>query len=78
MEIISSFRREGREQGRREGCLEGKREILTYQTQNRLGSMSDAATGKLDKLTSRQLNALAVELLSIQSISEVEEWLSKR
>jgi len=66
MEIISSIRRDARE------------EMLTLQLQHRFSSLPAAITEKLDKLNGEQLNELGLEIFNFQSLAELEEWLSKR
>jgi len=66
MEIISSIRREARE------------EMLTLLLQHRFSALPAPITEKLNKLSGEQLKELGVELFNIQSLSEVEEWLFLR
>jgi len=66
MEIISSIRRDARE------------EMLTLQLQHRFSTLPVAITEKLDKLNGEQLKELGLEIFNFQSLSELEEWLSKR
>ncbi len=73
MEIISSHRREGRE----EGLHQGKEELLALQLQHRFSTLPDG-TEKLDRLTSKQLDELGLELLKFKSLHDLETWLSQR
>ena len=70
MEIISSARREGRQ--------EGKEEVLTLQLQGRFSSLPATVTERLDKLTADQLNSLALEIFDFKSLVELEEWLARQ
>ena len=66
MEIISSIRRDARE------------EMLSFLLEHRFSTLPAAITEKLDKLSGEQLKELALELFNFQSLAELEDWLSKR
>jgi hypothetical protein len=74
MEIISSWRKAGRQ----EGLHQGKEELLTLQLQRRFSTLPSTITEKLDNLTSDQLDELGVELFNFNSLAELENWLSCR
>jgi predicted transposase YdaD len=78
MEIISSWRKEGRQEGRQEGRHQGKEELLTLLIQQRFSTLPPTITAKLDNLTSEQLNELGMDLSNVNSLAELEDWLSCR
>jgi len=90
MEMMTSWETKGYKKGKHEGKLEGKiegkiegehegkEEILALQLQTRFSTMPQELTDKLDKLTSKQLNELAVALLDFKSLDDLTAWLSRK
>ena len=70
MEIISSIRQEGRQ--------EGNEEMLTLVLEQRFSTLPASITEKLDKLSTEELKGLAREIFNFQRLSELDEWLSKK
>ncbi|MGO8670612.1 MAG: DUF4351 domain-containing protein [Capsulimonadaceae bacterium] len=68
----------GRQEGRQEGRLEGREELLARQLQHRFSTLPDAITERLDKLTPEQTTELGIALLDFTSLSQLEDWLSRR
>ena len=61
----------------REGMQKGKAEIVLRQITKRFETVPPQVTENLDKMTSEQLNELAVDLLDFTSLADVEQWLSR-
>jgi len=86
MEMMTSWETKGYKKGKHEGKLEGKiegehegkEELLTLLLQTRFSTMPQELTDKLDKLTSKQLNELAVALLDFKSLDDLTAWLSRK
>ncbi|HLK56355.1 MAG TPA: DUF4351 domain-containing protein [Chthonomonadaceae bacterium] len=69
MELISSFRREGRH--------EGKETLVVRQMRKRFGAISPEITKRLDALSSDELDQLGEDLLDFTSIVDLENWLAR-
>lgn len=69
MEIISSYRRKGRQ--------EGKEEMVSIILEQRFSTLPESITSKLDKLTSTQFNQLGKVLLDLDSLEKLDAWLSE-
>jgi predicted transposase YdaD len=76
MEIISSYRREGRQEGREEGRQEGKEELACLILEDRFSTLPEGLTQRLDKLTSEQLNELCIASLRFSSLDDLDQWLN--
>ena len=73
MEMWTSWGREGMAKG----LQQGKEEIVTRLLTKRFGSVPPQMLENLDRMTSEQLNELAVDLLDFISLADVEQWLSR-
>lgn len=77
MELMSSYRREGREEGRAEGIQEGKESLVTRLITRRFGEVSSELHGKLDKLSPEQLDDLGVALFDFKTSTDLNTWLTQ-
>ena len=78
MEMMTSWETKGYKKGRQEGKHEGKEEILALQLQQRFSTMPKDITDRLDNLTSKQLNELALAFLSFNSLDDLVAWLASK
>ena len=69
MEIMTSWHREGR--------LEGKETLVMRQLRRRFGAVSEEVTARLDRLSAEQLDDLGEALLDFGAVSDLEQWLSR-
>jgi predicted transposase YdaD len=65
------FYQEAKEEGREEG----QRSLVTRLLQRRLGSLPDALFGRVEELTTAQVEDLAEALPTFDSIANLESWL---
>lgn len=65
------WKREGLEEGRREGLLNGQRALLSRQLVKRFGPLTPKLEKRLGAATSRELNSWAERLLDAASIAEI-------
>jgi len=68
MELMTSWERKGRE--------EGKQELILRMLNRRLGSTPPSMTSRLGQLTSSQLDDLGEALLDFDSVADLDQWLS--
>lgn len=73
MALISSWEQRGIDRG----LSQGKEQVLSRLIRKRFGEIPPSATGKLEALTSDQLNDLAESLLDFGSAADLERWLSR-
>ena len=73
MELMTSWERKGREEGRQEG----KEEVIVLLIQGRFGSVSSHTTERLNRLSSEQLNELVRAFFEFKTLTDVETWLSR-
>lgn len=74
MEMMTSWETKGYKKGE----IEGKEELLTLLLQTRFSTLPQALTEKLDKLTSKQMNDLAIALLDFKSLDDLAAWLASK
>ncbi len=92
MELMNSWERKGREagfqealelidssvkKGRQEGKQEGKEELVVHQIRHRFGTVAGPVVERLERLSSEQIDALAVALLDFKTPADLEVWLSR-
>jgi Domain of unknown function (DUF4351) len=65
----------GREEGREEGRSAALRSLVTLQLTQKLGSIPDALIQPISLLASPHLESLALALLSLSNLDELETWL---
>lgn len=78
MELVSSWERTGIEKGIQQGIHKGKEDLLTIQLEQRLSTLPENITARLDQLTSEQLDDLGKVLFGFASLADLEQWLSQR
>jgi hypothetical protein len=80
MEIETSWSKEGRKLGRREGEQVGTRKGILLSISailvRRFGSLDKSIVDHLQSLDTEQLKALTAELLDFKSIADLERWLT--
>jgi len=69
MELMTSWERKGRQ--------EGRKELVKLQLRQRLGGLSSASARQLDSLSSSRLTQLAKALLNFQAKSDLDQWLDR-
>ena len=77
MELMNPWVKQGWEQGKQEGLQAGKEEIVTRLLSRRLGSISSENMGRLNRLSSEQLNELAEALFDFKTFVDLEIWLTR-
>ena len=71
MQITTSWKEEGRVEGR----LEEKLNITLRQLKRKLGNLPEEIVEKIKSLESSQLDSLTEDLLDFQSLSDLINWL---
>ena len=69
MEIMTSWHREGR--------LEGKETLVMRMLRRRFGAVSEEVTARIDRLSAEQLDDLGEALLDFGAVYDLEQWLSR-
>ncbi|MCA9219930.1 MAG: DUF4351 domain-containing protein [Planctomycetales bacterium] len=77
MEIVTSWMKQGIEQGIELGRLAGERTIVMRQLQHRFGPLSVDITERIDSLTLGELELLSEALLQFESPAELSDWLQQ-
>ncbi len=75
MEMITSWKREGIEQGRQEGRKEGLEESLHLMLQSKYGKESQVLQSRIKELPIELLRGMLTECLVSESVEELEKWL---
>jgi hypothetical protein len=73
MELMTSYERKGRQEGRQEGQLVLVQRLL----QRRVGTVSPAAAKQVSRLSGPSLEALAEALLDFTSAADLDHWLAR-
>ncbi|BAZ03714.1 DUF4351 domain-containing protein [Calothrix sp. NIES-3974] len=72
MEIVTSWQRQGRIEGR----IEGKREMVLRQLNRRVGTLTPQLQERIQRLSVSQLEDLGEALLDFNAIADLENWLA--
>jgi predicted transposase YdaD len=72
MQITTSWKEEGRSEGR----IEEKLAITLRQLNRKLGNLPEAIATQIKSLNPNQLDALTEDLLDFQTLDDLERWLS--
>jgi Domain of unknown function (DUF4351) len=79
MPYMTSVEQIGYDRGKQEGKEEGKEEearlLVSLQLEQKLGDLSKQLNDRINRLSSEQLKALAIALLSFESIADLTSWL---
>ncbi len=79
MEILTSWRLEGREEGREEACEEARQsqiELVTFLLTSRLGQLSPLLNHQIQGLGLFQMERLGKQSLSFDTVDELASWLA--
>jgi predicted transposase YdaD len=84
MQITTSWKEEGRVEGREAGRVEGRAEgrvegqsnTILRQLDRKLGNLSDEISTRIKSLEPNQLDSLTEDLLDFQTLDDLERWLS--
>ncbi len=70
MQIVTSWMRQGLEQGEKQGELK----LLMRQLNRRLGEISPQMKGRIENLSTSELENLGEALLDFSSVADLEAW----
>lgn len=84
MELVTSWERKGRAEGRAEGLVEGRTEglvtgqrlLVERQLIRKLGTLPDELHAQVDQLSLSQLTALGEALLEFTTLDDLQTWLA--
>lgn len=68
---------EAKEEGREEGRQEGERSLVSLLLTQKLGELPSPLRDRIAQLDLTQLEALAIALLSFESVTDLEHWLDE-
>ena len=77
MALISQWEQRGIEQGISQGIDRGKRELLSLFVQGRFGTIPADISSRLNELSSEQSDALGLLLPRLETLADLERWLSQ-
>jgi predicted transposase YdaD len=72
MQITTSWKEEGRTEGR----VEGQSNTILRQLNRKLGNLSEEVATQIKSLEPNQLDSLTEGLLDFQTLDDLERWLS--
>ena len=78
MQIVTSWMREGLEQGREEGRRQEALAIVLRQLARRVGVVEPQLQERIQELASAQIEDLGEALLDFTSKADLEAWLGDR
>jgi predicted transposase YdaD len=78
MPYISAIERMGEAKGEAKGKVEGKIELISLLLVHQVGSISAETTEEIKKLPIKQLDRLALDLMSFTSIIDLTNWLQQK
>ena len=78
MELMTSWERNGRQEGLEKGWQEGQLALVKRLLQRRLGVLSPAAVKQVSALSTEQLEQLAEALLDFSRVADLQRWLAHR
>ena len=73
MEIVTSWMREGIEQGKQSEALS----IVTRRLNHQIGTLTPELQQRIEQLQLTQLEDLAEELLDFSEVADLEAWLQQ-
>ena len=76
MEIISSYRKEGRAEGRAEGRVEEALSFVQRLLSRKFGNLESPSYSRLAKLSLAQLELLGEDLIDFRTPADLDAWLS--
>jgi predicted transposase YdaD len=76
MELTTSWKEEGIQEGLREGKQKATRNLIIRQLTRRFGALAPELEARIGELSLPQLETLAEELLDFASIDDLHSWLS--
>lgn len=74
MQIVTSWMRQGLEQGLEQGEKQGELKLLMRQLNRRLGEISPQMKGRIENLSTSELENLGEALLDFSSVADLEAW----
>jgi flagellar biosynthesis/type III secretory pathway protein FliH len=74
--VVSTARQEGREEGIQAGLERGQKDLLKVIASQKFGFLTEDTENAIEALSVERLGSLGLELLSMVSLSELEEWLT--
>jgi hypothetical protein len=78
MEMMTSWERQGRDEGLQAGRQLGKEEVVALQHERRFSTLPSDFASRLDRLTPEQLNELGLAIFDFDSLADLEEWLARQ
>lgn len=75
MEIMTSWKREGLEQGLEQGRREGEIALATRLLERKIGELPASVKQEISQLKLERLEELGEALLDFSSLAELESWL---
>ena len=77
MEIVTSWMREGIEQGLVQGKQSEALTIVTRQLNHQIGTLTPELQQRVEQLRLTQIEDLAEELLDFSEVADLEAWLQQ-
>ncbi|RCJ24943.1 hypothetical protein A6S26_17205 [Nostoc sp. ATCC 43529] len=74
MQIVTSWMRQGLEQGLEQGQKQGELKLLMRLLNRRLGEISPQMKGRIENLSTPELENLGEALLDFSSVADLEAW----
>jgi predicted transposase YdaD len=76
MQITTSWKEEGRVEGREQGIVEGQSSTILRLLNRKLGNLPESIADRIKSLEPIQLDSLTEDLLDFQSLDDLQNWLS--
>ena len=69
---------QGLERGLERGLEAGKRNLVNLLLENTVGEIPEELAGAVERLSSRELDSLAVAVIRFESVADLKRWLADR
>jgi Domain of unknown function (DUF4351) len=76
MELVTSWERRALAKGRKQGRVEGQREIVLQLLTHKFGALPTKLAAQFDRLTADQVSRLATALLAFHNTADAERWFA--
>jgi len=76
--VYQEARAEGEQRGEQRGLIKGQATMLLRMLSRKFGQITPSLRGKVNKLSTKQLENLAEALFDLETIADLNNWLKNK
>jgi len=77
-QVYQEARAEGEQRGEQRGLIKGQATMLLRMLSRKFGQITPSLRGKVNKLSTKQLENLAEALFDLETIADLNNWLKNK